>query len=59
MNDFREANLQSRNPPIKKDYYSSEAEAYVRTPSVYVQLHVRTNLFITLQYQLFLKYSDD
>lgn len=52
MNDFREANLQSRNPPIKKDYYSIEAEAYVRTPSVYVQLHVRSNQIITLQYQL-------
>ena len=40
MNDFLESNLQAKNQPVKKDYYSTEAEAFVRTPSVYVQLHV-------------------
>ena len=41
MNDFLESNLQAKKQPVKKDYYSAEAEAFVRTPSVYVQLHVR------------------
>lgn len=48
MNDFLESNLQATNQPLKRDYYSTEAEAFVRTPSVYVQLHVRQNQCIAL-----------
>lgn len=53
MNDFLESNLQAKNQPVKKDYYSAEAEAFVRTPSVYVQLHVRMNFFTLMFFNFY------
>ena len=40
MNDYLESNLQTKKDMTNKDYYSPEAEEFVKRPAVYTELQV-------------------